>query len=267
MLADPAGKLRGRLPPGRRQPGRRRRRAVVPRQPLRAHRQPGGRLQRDAVDDLQHLQRGVELPAEPAVDRAASGAARRRRRRRCCRWAAPTTTRSRTGSPAGCHAMTLMRDPRRRARARRSSRRDCVAAIALAACGGGGNPLGNPPTVEQPARQRRAEAVVRLLPDAASTRSSWRSCRSTRTASSRPTPAPARAATTTPTAPAAPSASCRTPQPVDVTDPANTPDVIRATDMYKNFYSAQGEVGARLADAEPPARPSRWCTACCTAAA
>jgi hypothetical protein len=31
-------------------------------------------------------------------------------------------------------------------------------------------------------------------------------------------------------------------QVVDVTDPANTPDVIRATDIYKNFYSAQGEV-------------------------
>jgi len=29
---------------------------------------------------------------------------------------------------------------------------------------------------------------------------------------------------------------------VDVTDPANTPDVIRATDMYKNFYSASGAV-------------------------
>ena len=29
---------------------------------------------------------------------------------------------------------------------------------------------------------------------------------------------------------------------VDVTDPANSADVIRATDMYKNFYSAQGEV-------------------------
>jgi len=27
---------------------------------------------------------------------------------------------------------------------------------------------------------------------------------------------------------------------VDVTDPANTPDVIRATDMYKSYYSAQG---------------------------
>jgi len=29
-------------------------------------------------------------------------------------------------------------------------------------------------------------------------------------------------------------------QAVDLTDPANTPDVIRTTDMYKNFYSAQG---------------------------
>lgn len=31
-------------------------------------------------------------------------------------------------------------------------------------------------------------------------------------------------------------------QPLDVTDPTVTPDVIRASDMYKNFYSAQGEV-------------------------
>jgi hypothetical protein len=29
---------------------------------------------------------------------------------------------------------------------------------------------------------------------------------------------------------------------VDLTNPANTPDVIRASDMYKNFYSAQGEI-------------------------
>ena len=30
--------------------------------------------------------------------------------------------------------------------------------------------------------------------------------------------------------------------PIDVLDPANTADVIRKTDIYKNFYSAQGEV-------------------------
>ena len=31
-------------------------------------------------------------------------------------------------------------------------------------------------------------------------------------------------------------------QPIDLTNPANTADIIRASDMYKNFYSAQGEV-------------------------
>lgn len=31
-------------------------------------------------------------------------------------------------------------------------------------------------------------------------------------------------------------------QPLDLSDPANTPDVIRASDMYRNFYSAQGAV-------------------------
>jgi predicted small lipoprotein YifL len=31
-------------------------------------------------------------------------------------------------------------------------------------------------------------------------------------------------------------------QQVDLSDPANTPDVIRTTDIYKNFYSAQGMV-------------------------
>jgi hypothetical protein len=31
-------------------------------------------------------------------------------------------------------------------------------------------------------------------------------------------------------------------QAVDMTDPANTPDAVRQTDMYKNYYSAQGEV-------------------------
>ena len=30
--------------------------------------------------------------------------------------------------------------------------------------------------------------------------------------------------------------------PVDLADPAMTPEAIRTTDMYKNFYSAQGEV-------------------------
>ena len=29
---------------------------------------------------------------------------------------------------------------------------------------------------------------------------------------------------------------------VDLTNPANTPDVVRTSDMYKNYYSSQGEV-------------------------
>jgi hypothetical protein len=31
-------------------------------------------------------------------------------------------------------------------------------------------------------------------------------------------------------------------QTIDLSNPANTADIIRASDMYKNFYSAQGEV-------------------------
>jgi hypothetical protein len=31
-------------------------------------------------------------------------------------------------------------------------------------------------------------------------------------------------------------------QPIDLSNTANTADIIRASDMYKNFYSAQGEV-------------------------
>ena len=31
-------------------------------------------------------------------------------------------------------------------------------------------------------------------------------------------------------------------QPIDLANPANTADIIRSSDMYKNFYSAQGEV-------------------------
>ena len=44
---------------------------IVPQQPLRADRRCGGRLRSDAVDDLERLQRGVQLPAEQAVDGAA----------------------------------------------------------------------------------------------------------------------------------------------------------------------------------------------------
>ena len=99
--------LRRRLPPGRSAaPGGAGRRHLVPQQPLRAHRQCGGRLRRHAVDDLEHLQPGVELPAEPAVDRAAP-VGRAASRPPCCRWAARATTRSPTGSPPDAARMTL----------------------------------------------------------------------------------------------------------------------------------------------------------------
>jgi len=42
-------------------------------------------------------------------------------------------------------------------------------------------------------------------------------------------------------------------QPVDMANPANTPDVIRTTDMYKNFYSVAGRGGVRGAAVEPAA--------------
>ncbi len=53
---------------------------------------------------------------------------------------------------------------------------------------------------------------------------------------------------------------------VDAALPSNTPDAIRASDMYKNFYSAQGEVvfGAPL-QSRLVAKP--LVLKCCTAAA
>ena len=62
---------------------------------------------------------------------------------------------------------------------------------------------------------------------------------------------------TTSPAPAAPCASCRAAQAVDLADPANTPDAIRATDMYKNFYSAQGATRDRLTARRAACWPSR----------
>ena len=112
--------------------------------------------------------------------------------------------------------------------------------LALASCGGGGgsNPLGNPSTVENPpitGGQRLSFAyfqkcinpifIARLqIPGSSSTNTCAGSgCHDTVTGTGgafRVVPAA---------------------QPVDVLDPAQTPDAIRASDMYKNFYSAQGE--------------------------
>jgi predicted small lipoprotein YifL len=110
----------------------------------------------------------------------------------------------------------------------------------LAACGGSSNPLTNPPAVSNPAadqgHQHLAFAyfqkcinpifIAQLpIPGSASTNTCAGSgCHDTVTGTGG-------ALRIVPGA-----------QQIDVSDPANTPDVIRTTDIYKNFYSAQGMV-------------------------
>ena len=110
----------------------------------------------------------------------------------------------------------------------------------LAACGGSSNPLGNPPVVSNPesslGNQHLAFAyfqkcinpifIAQLQIQGTSTTNTCAGagCHDTVTGTGgafRIVPAA---------------------QPVDLADPANTPDVIRASDIYKNFYSAQGMV-------------------------
>lgn len=110
----------------------------------------------------------------------------------------------------------------------------------LAACGGSSNPLGNPPVVSNPEStlgnqhlsfayfQRCINPIflAQLLAQGAATTNTCAGggCHDTVTGTGG-------ALRLVPGA-----------QPVDVADPANTPDVIRLTDIYKNFYSAQGMV-------------------------
>ncbi len=127
-------------------------------------------------------------------------------------------------------------------RARRSSTAACLLAVGLAACGGGGNnPVGNPPEVSNPVGvtgQKLSFAyfqkcinpifLARLqinIGGAISTNTCAGSgCHDNTTGTGGALRVVANA------------------QLVDLSNPANTPDVIRATDMYKNFYSAQGSV-------------------------
>jgi hypothetical protein len=112
----------------------------------------------------------------------------------------------------------------------------------LAACGGGGNnPLGNPPTVSNPTGttgQRLSFAYfqrcinpifIAQLPITQNGVTSTNTCAGSGCHDN--------ATGTGGAFRVVPSA-----QTIDVTNPANTADVIRASDMYKNFYSAQGEV-------------------------
>ncbi|PPE70290.1 hypothetical protein IS481_10320 [Caldimonas thermodepolymerans] len=116
------------------------------------------------------------------------------------------------------------------------------AAFALAGCGGGGsNPLDNPPSVDNPVGgggQRLSyeyfqkcinPIFLEPLPVHHNGVTSVNTCASAGCHDN--TSGTGGAFRVVPDA-----------QPVDLADPANTPEVVRETDMYKNFYSAQGEV-------------------------
>jgi hypothetical protein len=133
-------------------------------------------------------------------------------------------------------------EPGQRARRSSSITAACLLALGLAACGGdGSNPIGNPPEVSNPVGvtgQKLSFAyfqkcinpifVARLqinIGGAISTNTCAGSgCHDNTTGTGGALRVVANA------------------QPVDLTNPANTPEVIRTTDMYKNFYSAQGSV-------------------------
>jgi len=111
----------------------------------------------------------------------------------------------------------------------------CIAALALAGCGGS-NPLGNPPTVSNPpgvSGQKLSFAYfqkcinpifqLRIQQGSSTNTCAGSGCHDN-------TSGTGGAFRVFPAA-----------QVIDVTNAANTPDVIRSSDMYKNFYSAQGE--------------------------
>jgi hypothetical protein len=114
-------------------------------------------------------------------------------------------------------------------------------AATLGACGGGSNPFGNPPSVENPAGvggqklsfayfERCVYPVFQAkLPIQQGNVSSINTCAGSGCHDNvNGTGGSFRVISNAAV--------------VDITDPANTPDMIRATDMYKNFYSATGAV-------------------------
>jgi len=110
----------------------------------------------------------------------------------------------------------------------------------LAACGGSSNPLGNPPLVSNPQSTQGNQHLsfayfqkcinpiflTQLQSQGSATTNTCAGggCHDTVTG----TGGAFRLVAAAPT--------------LDVSDPANTPDVVRAADIYKNFYSAQGMV-------------------------
>ncbi len=111
----------------------------------------------------------------------------------------------------------------------------------LSACGGSSNPIGNPPNISNP-----VEATGKALSFAY-----FQKCINpiflaqlqTQTGSSAPTNTCAGSGChATDTGAGGALRLIPGAQALDLSDPANTPAVIRASDMYKNFYSAQGAV-------------------------
>ncbi len=124
-----------------------------------------------------------------------------------------------------------MTPPARRARHAAAA----LAVLLLAGCGGGSNPLGNPPDVwNPPGTEGRKLAfayfqrcifpvlLAQLPTRGGSNTCAGGGCHDNTTGTGGALRVIRDAAT------------------LDVTDPANTADVIRASDMYKNYYSAQG---------------------------
>ena len=117
-----------------------------------------------------------------------------------------------------------------------------VAVLGLASCGGGGNPLDNPASIQNPTlsgNQKLAFAYFQrcVFPVFLAQ-------------------LPIQFANGTTAINTCAASGCHdntngtggafrvigNAQPIDLTNPANTADIIKASDMYKNFYSAQGEV-------------------------
>ena len=141
-------------------------------------------------------------------------------------------------SACGAHA-PLLASPARAAAFALACAFAGAAILLLAGCGGGGSPLGNPPIVSNPAgasgqqlsfiyfQKCVAPIFTAKLPININGNVTINTCA---------------------------SSGCHdnvsgtggalrvvgSAQPVDVNDPTNTPAVMRTTDMYKNFYSAQG---------------------------
>ncbi len=118
----------------------------------------------------------------------------------------------------------------------------CLAVLPLGGCGGGGsNPFGNPPLVSNPAGTTGqklsfiyfqkcidpiflAQLQINVNGVISTNTCAGSGCHDNVTGTG--------------------GAFRVVPQalPVDLADPANTPAVVRTADIYKNFYSAQGEV-------------------------